>query len=165
LLNYLVDEGPGILDHIGVFPFPLVKDGKGGTSTVFGGSLATYGISAKSLHKEEALAFLRCLTDEHAARGVIFDMGDIPALRHIPFSQYPSPLHGRLAENLGKAQKIQVHYFKYLPPHAAGVYLNVVAKLFTRDISPQDAFKKVEEALSQSPANNINDQEGYSDEI
>jgi len=165
LLNYLVDEGPGLLDHVGVFPFPLVKDGKGKTSTVFGGSLATYGISAKSLHKEEALAFLRCLTDEHAARGVIFDMGDIPALRHIPFSQYPSPLHGLLAENLGKAQKIQVHYFKYLPPHAAGVYLNTVAKLFTRDITPQDAFKIVEEALSQSPANNINDQEGYSDEI
>jgi raffinose/stachyose/melibiose transport system substrate-binding protein len=165
LLSYLMIEGPSMLDRIGVFPFPLITAGKGKTSTVFGGSLATYGISARSHHKEEAQAFLRCLTDEHAARDVIFGMGDIPAMKYVPSSEYPSPLHGGLAESLGKAQKIQVHFFKYLPPHAAGVYLNVVAKLFTRNISPQDAFKTVEEALSKAPANNINDQRGYPDEI
>ena len=124
LLSYLMVEGPGILDHIGVFPFPLVKDGKGKTSTVFGGSLATYGISARSPNKEAALALLRYLTDEHAARDVIFDMGDIPALRNMSQArEYPSPLHGRLAENLGKAKKIQVHFFKYLvAPSCRGLF-------------------------------------------
>ena len=165
LLSYLMVEGPDMLEHIGVFPFPLVKGGKGKTSTVFGGSLATYGISARSPNKEAALALLRYLTDEHAARDVIFGMGDIPAMKYVPSTEYPSPLHGRLAENLGKADKIQVHFFKYLAPHPAGVYLNTVAKLFTKDISPQDAFKTVEEALSKTPVNSINDERGYPDEI
>jgi len=148
LLSYLNVEGPGIVDHLDTFPFPVVKGGKGGISTIFGGSLATYAISAKSKHKSEAVTFLKSLTDENAARDIIYDMGDIPAVKHIPYTDYPSPLHGSLAEDLAKARKIQVHYFKYLPPKAAGAYLNVVAKLLTKEISPGDAFRTVEKTLS-----------------
>jgi raffinose/stachyose/melibiose transport system substrate-binding protein len=153
MLDYLKVEGPEILDHVGIFSFPLLDGGRGKTSTVFGGSLATYAISARSRHKKAGVTFLRCLTDKLAARDVIHNMGDIPAPNHIPYRDYPSPLHGHMAEMLGKAEKIQVHYFKSLPPHPAGVYLNVVAKLLANDISPEDAFNTVEDALSHSSAN------------
>jgi len=71
LLSYLKDEGPAILDHVGIFPFPSVTGGKGSISTIFGGSLATFAISAKSKHKDAAAALLRALTDAQAAREVI----------------------------------------------------------------------------------------------
>jgi len=155
LLDYIKVEGPEILDDLDIFFFPLVNGGKGKTSTIFGGSLATYAISAKSRHKQEAIAFLKSLSDKHAARDVIYDMGDIPAVKHIPYKDYPSSIHGSIAQKLEGAEKILVHYFKSLPPKPAGVYLNVVSKLLTKDISPFDAFKTVEEALSQSGSNNM----------
>ncbi len=148
LLNYLQVEGREIIDQLGFFSFPLVKGGNGKLSTIFGGSLATYAMSARSLHKEEAILFLKSLTDEFSARDIIFKMGDIPALNHIPYSEYPSPIQGRMAEKLGKMEKVYLHYFKYLPPHPAGVYLNTVARLLKKDILPEDTFKAVEEALS-----------------
>jgi len=86
-------------------------------------------------------------------------------MKHIPYREYPSPLHAHLAENLAKAQNILVHYFKYLPPHAAGVYLNVVANLFAKDITPQNAFRVVEEALLRPSENTVNIERGDSDEI
>lgn len=151
LLNYLQTEAPGIADHVSVFPFPLVEGGRGKNSTIFGGSLATYAVSARSRHREAAAAFLRCLTDARAARDVIFDMGDIPAPRHIPYRDYPSSLHGRMAEALGGSEKVQVHYFKYLSPHLAGTYLNLVAKLLAGDTSPKEAFTTLREALAHQP--------------
>ena len=150
LLNYLNVESPEIQDHIGIFPFPLLKGGKGKLSTIFGGSLATYAVSARSTHKNESIAFLKSLTDEKAAKDVILDMGDIPAMNHIPCETYPSVIHGDMARSLGKAEKVQVHYFKSLPPKPAGVYLNVVAKLLMRVISPVEALDAVEKALAQS---------------
>ncbi len=150
LLNYIHLESPEVLEHLGIFPFPLLKGGKGNLSTIFGGSLATYAVSSRSPRKGEAIAFLKSLTDEYAARDVIHDMGDIPAMKHIPYENYPSTIHGDMARNLGKAEKVQVHYFKSLPPKPAGVYLNVVAKLLTRSISPEDSFLSVEKALALS---------------
>jgi raffinose/stachyose/melibiose transport system substrate-binding protein len=161
LLGYIKMEGPEILEHLGIFPFPLVNEGKGKTSTVFGGSLATYAISEKSRHKEAAIAFLKALTDKHSARDIIYGMGDIPAMNHIPFNEYTSHIHGDLADELGRAEKILVHYFRYLPPHPAGIYLNAVAKLFTRDISPKEVFTAVEEALSHSPNKKVVQSEPY----
>ncbi len=155
LLNYLKVEGPGIIDQVGIFPFPLVNDSKGKASTIFGGSLATYAISARSRHKKEAIAFLKALTDKLAARHVIYDMGDIPALKHISYNDYPYPLQGKMAEELSRKEKVLVHYFKYLSPHPAGVYLNLVSRLFTKEISSIKAFKSLEEALINTPANNI----------
>jgi raffinose/stachyose/melibiose transport system substrate-binding protein len=154
LLNYLKVEGPEIIDNLDIFTFPLVRDGRGRTSTIFGGSLATYAISTRSQNKEAATAFLKSLTDKLAARDIIYSMGDIPALKHIPYKDYPSPIHARMAEELSKAEKVQVHYFKYLPPHPAGVYLNVVSKLFEKDISPEEAFKTVEAALAAASTKN-----------
>lgn len=154
LLDYLKTEGPGMLGKVGQFPFPLVDGGRGGVGTLFGGSLATYGVSANSKNKEEAVRFLKTLTDEDAARDVVFQMGDIPALLHVHPGEYPLPVHGEMAEVLAAADKLQVHYFKYLPPQPAAVYLEVVAKLFSEDISPDEAFRTVEEALARSAAGN-----------
>jgi len=164
LLNYLQAEDPEIIEHLSIFPFPLVKDGKGKTSTIFGGSLATYAVSARSRHKEAAIIFLKSLTDRLAARDIIYDMGDIPALKHVPYKDYPSPLHARMAEELNSAEKVQVHYFKYLSPHPAGVYLNTVAKLFGKEITPEEAFKTVEEALAAASENNVLLSRGVSNE-
>ncbi len=155
LLGYLKTEGPEIIKHLDVFPFPIVSGGKGEKTHYFGGSLATYGMSSKSKHKKEAIAFLKCLSDKLAAEDVIFKLGDIPAAKHIPYEKYPMGFHGRIAQELERASKIQVHYFKYLPPQAAGVYLNAIAKLITRDITPEDAFKSLEDALLHHQTNNI----------
>lgn len=152
LLSYILTEAPAMADEVGYFPFPLVENGKGGLTTVFGGSLATYAMSARSKHKAEALLLLKCLTDETAAKEVIFDMGDIPGMNHVPCDRYPSALHGGLAKMLEDSEKVQVHYFKYLPPHPAGVYLNAVAKLITGDMTPLEAFETVEASLASAAA-------------
>jgi raffinose/stachyose/melibiose transport system substrate-binding protein len=154
LLGYLKDESPGILEHLGVFPFPLVRGGRGTLSTIFGGSMATYAISAKSRNKKAAIAFLRTMTDLQAARDVIEKMGDVPAMTHVPCEEYPSSLHGDLARLLARAEKLQVHFFKYLAPHPAGVYLNAVAALLRREISPEEAFGRLEQALVRASAGN-----------
>ncbi|MFH2059872.1 MAG: extracellular solute-binding protein [Pseudomonadota bacterium] len=155
LLGYLRTEGPEIIKDLDIFPFPTVIGGRGKTSHYFGGSLATYGMSSKSKHKEEAVAFLKCLTNQLAAEDVIFKLGDIPAAKHIQYEKYPSSIHGRIASELELAKKIQVHFFKYLPPHAAAVYLNAIAKLITRDIAPEESFKILEDALLHHQMNNI----------
>jgi hypothetical protein len=82
-------------------------------------------------------------------------MGDIPALKYIPYKDYPSPIQGNIAKILTGAEKILVHYFKSLPPKPAGVYMNVVARILTGDILPEEAFKTVEEALSHSKTSNV----------
>jgi len=154
LLGYLRAEGPEIIDHLDIFPFPVVHHGKGTTADVFGGSLATYGMSARSRNKKEAVLFLRSLTNELAARDIIFTLGDVPAVKHVSYENYPSKVHGAIAKQLEQAHRIQVHYFKYLPPHAAGVYLNVIAGLITRDLTPEEAFKTVEDTLSRHQSKN-----------
>lgn len=156
LLNYLQEESPGLAERLGTFPFPPVRDGKGKLSTIFGGSLATYAVSARSPHKPESVALLESLTDEHSARDVIFDMGDIPAMNQVPFEKYPSEIHAGMARSLEESERVQVHYFKSLPPKPAGAYLNVVAKLLTRSISPEEAFETVEKALGQASTNTLN---------
>ncbi len=161
LLSYLEVEGPGILDHVDYFLFPLVRDGKGRQSTIFGGSLATYAISQRSRHQEEAILFLKSLTDELSAREIIHKMGDIPAVKYVPYTEYPSPIHSALAQEMGRAEKILVHYFRYLSPHPAGTYLNVVGRLFAKDISPTDAFRTVEEALFRSSDKKVTQTEPY----
>ena len=98
---------------------------------------------------------MKTVSNKDSARDIINKMGDIPALKHIPYSEYPSAIHGRMAEELGKAETVQVHYFKSLPPQAAGVYLNVVAQLLAKEISPEDAFKTVEESLAGSRSQQI----------
>ncbi len=150
LLSYLKVEGPGLLDHVGIFAFPVVRDGKGTPATIFGGSLATYGVSARSANKPAVLEFLRSLTDRQAAMDVIHGMGDVPAMRFVQSQEYPSAIHGELASLLGRAERVQVHFFKYLAPHPAGVYLNSVAALLRRDISPRGAFTQLEEALQRA---------------
>jgi raffinose/stachyose/melibiose transport system substrate-binding protein len=154
LLGYMRDENPGILECAGIFPFPVVPGGKGTPATIFGGSMATYAISARSKNKEAAIAFLRALTDRQAAKDVIQSMGDVPAMTLVPFEEYPSALHGDLARLLGRANNLQVHFFKYLAPHPAGVYLNGVAALLRREISPGEAFKRLEDALVRASAKN-----------
>ncbi|MBI5575768.1 MAG: extracellular solute-binding protein [Deltaproteobacteria bacterium] len=150
LLSYFHVENPGALERMGIFPFPQVNGGTGGLSTIFGGSLATYAVSERSRYKKEAVELLKSLTDAQAARDVIFDMGDIPAMRHIPYEKYPSVIHGDMAKSLGAAEKLQVHYFKSLPPKPAGVYLNLVAKLLTKTITPVESFETLENALAAS---------------
>ena len=152
LLSYIQAEGPNLLDRVGYFPFPPVSGGLGRLSTLFGGSLATYGLSARSPRKAEAIQLLKALTDERAAREVIFGMGDVPGMRQVPPAEYPSALHGGLAGILERAERVQVHYFKYLPPHPAGVYLNIVARLITGDVTPEAAFKTVEASLADATA-------------
>ncbi len=149
LLSYLKVEGPGLLDHVGIFPFPVVPEGKGTPATIFGGSLATYGVSARSAAKAAAFEFLRAMTDRQAALEVIHGMGDVPAMNFVRREEYPSATHGELASLLERAERVQVHFFKSLASHPAGVYLNAVAALIRREISPCEAFARLEEALNR----------------
>ena len=147
LLSYVLAEAPHMVDQLDAFLFPAYDSGRGATTTVIGGSLATYAVSGKSRHKKEALDLLRAITDEQAAHDVVFSMGDVPAVSHVSTPDYPSDLHSHLASMLFKADSILAHYFKHLPPMAAGVYLNTVFDLLNLEIGAPEAFDTLEDAL------------------
>ncbi len=147
LLNYLKTEAPAMMEHLGVFSFPSVDEGRGRVSTVFGGSLATYAIAEKSRHKDAALRFLKSFTNLDAASEIVNELGDLPAVNHIPYEQYQSGLHGTLAKEMARADRILVHYFKCLDPHPAGVYMNVVSRLVAGATTAKEAFDTIEAAV------------------
>jgi raffinose/stachyose/melibiose transport system substrate-binding protein len=165
LLDYILEEGPQVLDHLGVFPFPAVSGGRGKITTFFGGSLATYAIAEKSANKESAVLFLKSFTDKRAALDVLHEMGDLPAVNLVPYEEYPSPIQAMIAREMEKAENILVHYFKYMEPYPAGIYLNSISKLIAKDITAREALQNVEDALGKQEMNSVNTMRGVNDEV
>jgi raffinose/stachyose/melibiose transport system substrate-binding protein len=149
IAHYVVDmnaknstSGKGIGDDLDFIPFPAVKDGKGEAGDTFGG---INGWLLTKSAKPEALRFLEYLTNEENQR----ESGRLnlwlPIVKGTQ-SALADPRIRRVAELLEQAPHHQLYLDQALGAIVGAAINDVSAEMATREISPEEAAARVEEA-------------------
>ncbi len=154
--KYIDIEAPEVKDTIGFFHFPLVKGGKGPITTVQGGSQLSLAVSSRSKNVKEAVDFLREVTGQRTAEDIAVKAGDIPARRGVLNQQKSYPLFAEVAEELNKVDKIQVHFFRSLPPTLSKLYIMVMKSILDKKITPEEGANMIEDSAEDLDKSRMN---------
>ncbi len=146
LSKYLDVEAPDSIDKLDFFHFPLVPGGAGRLTTAQGGSQLSLAVPSSCPNKEEAVGFLREVTGRQMAEDIAIRAGDIPARRGVVTPDMTHPLFARVADELNRVNRIQVHFFRSLPPALSRVYVKATRSIFAKTITPEEGARVVEEA-------------------
>lgn len=142
------NENPAVNENIDFFNFPGFKDGKGDPSNVVGTPGDNYYSVAKSCkNKELAVEFLKYLTDEEMASGLV-GVGNIPPFNGVGESIKDERLK-RIYQQIQQANHIQLWYDQSLPLELAEVHLNTTQALFGLEMTPEEAADKMEAAARE----------------
>jgi raffinose/stachyose/melibiose transport system substrate-binding protein len=144
--KFLDIEAPELMDKLDFFNFPLVSKGKGHLTTIQGGSQLSFAISSNCRNKKKAIGFLHEVTGPRTAEDIITKAQDIPARKGIITSKVFNPLLIKVIEELDKAKKVQIHFFRSLPPTLSRIYLKTLRSIFAKTITPEEGVNAVEEA-------------------
>lgn len=144
--KFLEVESPELIDKLDFFNFPLVSGGKGYLTSIQGGSQLSFAISSNCRNKKKAIEFLHEVTSPRTAEDIITKAQDIPARRGILTSKVFNPLLVKVVKELDKAKKVQIHFFRSLPPTLSRIYLKVLRSIFEKTITPEEGVNTVEEA-------------------
>jgi raffinose/stachyose/melibiose transport system substrate-binding protein len=142
------NEAPEMLDDFSFFNFPAVESGKGDPSNLVGTPGDNYySISKKAENKEEAVKFLKYLSDSKMGEELI-EIGNIP-----PFSgvgeNIDNPVMKKIYNTGQKAESMQLWYDQTLPLELAQVHLNTTQALFGLEMTPEEAANEMEEAAQE----------------
>ncbi|MTI59682.1 MAG: extracellular solute-binding protein [Firmicutes bacterium] len=138
------DENPAVNENIDFFNFPAMKNG-GDPSNLIGTPGDNYYSVAKSAgNKELAVEFLKYLTDEEMAAGLV-EIGNIPPFNGVS-ELIKQDRQRRIYETLQKANHIQLWYDQALPLELAEVHLNTTQALFGLQMTPEEAADAMEAA-------------------
>jgi raffinose/stachyose/melibiose transport system substrate-binding protein len=138
-------DGKGIPDKLGWFPFPVVKDGAGDPTDVFGGG---DGIAVGKNAPPEAIDFLKYVTSSEVQKGfVALNVGFIPTNKDAE-KVLTDPLLLKILAARNGAKYFQLYYDQYLPPAIAQAVLDATQGIFAGTTSPEDAAKAIEEVAA-----------------
>ncbi|HOX36844.1 MAG TPA: extracellular solute-binding protein [Candidatus Brocadiia bacterium] len=143
LLAYAGKEAPEMADKIGCVPFPVVENGRGSATTVIGGVNAGYAISSSCANPVAAIALLKELSGEEAARQWAAT-GRIPALKGDIALAMISPQSAEIAKIVHAADEIQLYYDQALPPRLAEKHKETTQNIFALTTTPDQAAKEME---------------------
>jgi raffinose/stachyose/melibiose transport system substrate-binding protein len=149
IAHYVVDmnaknstSGKGIGEGLDFIPFPAVTNGKGEAGDTFGG---INGWLLTKSAKPEALRFLEYLTNEENQR----ESGRLnlwlPIVKGTQ-SALADPRIRRVAELLERAPHHQLYLDQALGAIVGSAINDASAEMATREISPNEAAKRIEEA-------------------
>jgi raffinose/stachyose/melibiose transport system substrate-binding protein len=139
-------SGKGIPEKLGWFAFPVVKDGAGDPTDVFGGG---DGIAVGKNAPPEAIDFLKYFTSAEVHKGMIaLDVGWVPTNKEAE-SVLKDPLLLKILAARNGAKYFQLYYDQYLPPAIAQAVLDATQGIFAGTLSPEDAAKAIEAVAAQ----------------
>ena len=142
------NEAPEMLDKFGFFNFPEVQSGKGDPSNLVGTPGDNYySVSKKAENKEEAVEFLKYLTDSKTGEKLI-EIGNIPPFKGVG-EKIDDPIQKNIYNASQEANNIQLWYDQTLPLEIAQVHLNTTQALFGMEMTPEEAANQMEEAAQE----------------
>ena len=142
-------EKPDFMTKLRLFPFPVVKGGRGDASTVVGGVNCAFAVSSKCKDPKAAVGLVRALTSQATARAWA-GIGRIPAVKLDDADLVSLPRPTAEAFKLLRAAKtIQFYYDQYLPPRLVKVHKDTTQGLFAGTLTPKQAADMMEAAAGK----------------
>jgi xylobiose transport system substrate-binding protein len=124
---------------LGYTTFPVIPGGKGNPASVVGNPTNYWSISARTQHREEALAFVKLAASEKYATDLIAN-GDVPTTTGAAalLGKSPDPAYARFQyELVQKAPSFTLSWDQALPASVATPMLTEIQKLFNGRVSPR----------------------------
>jgi len=140
------DDGKGLGDDLGWFPFPVVEGGAGKPGDILGGGNGY--IIGKNAPKE-AVEFLKFITTDPENVKNLIDpklWGVIPTVKGAA-SQVTDPYKKQITEMVAEAEYFQLYYDQALPPAVAQTVLDAVQNLLGESTTPKEAAEMIEKSM------------------
>lgn len=123
--------------NVKVIPFPVMEDGKGTATEIFGGAVDGFFISSKTKHPKEAVEFLKYLSEQLGTQGFLAGAG-LPSWKIDGLDTSSlSTLDQSSAEIMKTATSFIAWWDNILPAESAEAHKNLIAQLLAGDITPQ----------------------------
>jgi raffinose/stachyose/melibiose transport system substrate-binding protein len=123
--------------NVKVIPFPVMEDGKGTATEIFGGAVDGFFISSKTKHPKEAVEFLKYLSEQLGTQGFLAGAG-LPSWKTDGLDTSSlSSLDLSSAEIMKTATSFIGWWDNILPAESAEAHKNLIAQLLAGDITPQ----------------------------
>lgn len=139
-------ENPDFYENkLGIFPFPAVEGGEGDPSNVVGTVGDNYyHISTTCANPDEAFEMITYLIDDVSVP-LRIEAGRIPPVVGVT-EMIEDPVLQQVVELVENAESVQLWYDQYLPPELGEVHKDAMQALFGKEITPEEAARRHEEA-------------------
>jgi raffinose/stachyose/melibiose transport system substrate-binding protein len=139
--NVQNDNGKGLGDDLGFFPFPAVEGGKGTITEAFGGG---GGMAVGADAPAEALELLKFLTETGNHTKAVEENAVLPVLKGEE-SAVKDPNLKVVAESLANATGFQLYLDQAYPPAVGAEVNDSVAELFAGTKTPEQVSADITE--------------------
>jgi raffinose/stachyose/melibiose transport system substrate-binding protein len=145
VMQGLTDDGKGLGDKTGWFPFPAVEDGQGDPTDALGGGDA-WAVSEKA--PDEAVDFVKYLLSDEVQKGFAENDMGLPTNPAANGSVKDPALAGVLKAR-DDAPFVQLYFDTAFGASIGGAMNDEIALLFAGDASPQDVVDATQQAADQ----------------
>ncbi|MBA2952648.1 extracellular solute-binding protein [Nocardioides sp. MAH-18] len=145
VMQGLTDDGKGLGDKTGWFPFPAVDGGAGDPAAALGGGDA-WAVSEEA--PDEAVEFVKYLLSDDVQTGFAENDMGLPTNAAASGSVKDPALAG-LLEFRDQAPFVQLYFDTALGESVGGALNSEIALLFAGEASPQDVVDAVQEAADE----------------
>ncbi len=137
----LTEDGSGLDEVLGWFPFPVIEGGEGNPSDVLGGGDGfAVGINAP----DEAVDFLRYITSVENQRAGA-EIWIVPVVNGAEDVVTENPVMESIIEARNNAEYFQLYYDQFLPPAVGETVNDAVEMLFAGVASPEEVAQMIED--------------------
>jgi raffinose/stachyose/melibiose transport system substrate-binding protein len=145
VMQGLTDDGKGLGDKTGWFPFPAVDGGAGDPAAALGGGDA-WAVSEKA--PDEAVDFVKYLLSDDVQKGFAENDMGLPT-NPAAGSSVKDPALAGLLQFRDQAPFVQLYFDTALGESVGGALNSEVALLFAGKASPQDVVDATQEAADE----------------
>ena len=145
VMQGLTDDGKGLGDQTGWFPFPAVDGGQGDPTDALGGGDA-WGVSAEA--PDEAVEFVKYLLSDEVQQGFAENDMGLPT-NPAAGSSVKDPALAELLKVRDEAPYVQLYFDTAFGTSVGGAMNDEIALLFAGQASPQDVVDATQQAADQ----------------
>ncbi|PWW33711.1 MULTISPECIES: extracellular solute-binding protein [Paenibacillus] len=132
------DPSSATKGKVKVIPFPVFEDGKGNNTEIFGGAVDGFYISNNTQHPDEAVEFLKYLSEQLGTQGYLAGAG-LPSWNTDDLDTSGlSTLDQSSAEIMKTATSFIAWWDNILPAESAEAHKNLIAQLLAGDVTPEE---------------------------
>lgn len=144
-------DDPGFYEKLGWFSFPEAEGSDADVSVqngTIGDQFISFHCTGEKLHA--AFEFASYYSSD-GAKQLMVDVGKIPPTRDAG-KLVTDSVTRQILDAASDASAVQLWYDQYLPPAAAQVHLDTCQELFGLTMEPEEACRKLEEAMEEASA-------------
>ena len=141
----LTDDGKGLGDKTGWFPFPAVEDGQGDPADALGGGDA-WAVSKDA--PDEAVDFVKYLLSDEVQTGFAENDMGLPT-NPAASGSVKDPALAQLLAVRDAAPYVQLYFDTAFGASVGGAMNDEIALLFADEASPQDVVDATQQAADQ----------------